>query len=162
MRDPYYCPYCNQRSTRRWNLDVHIKRKHGGLLPDRSSDGGSNPLWYAPNNPYHNIGSLTVADSVGNSFRLRKHNRQQVPLETPQYYTSPMYGPMPSMDDQNYGFSRALKIEELKLLMSKYSQYHENPDGILRLAIYNSGNGDNTLLDDKLQQLRSIDSLANN
>jgi hypothetical protein len=57
-------------------------------------------------------------------------------------------------------YSRELKIEELKRLMSKYPQYHENPDGIIRLAVYNSVNGDNTLLDDKLQQLRSIDSLA--
>jgi hypothetical protein len=44
--------------------------------------------------------------------------------------------------------------------MSKRPQYHENPDGIIRLAVYNSVNGDNTLLDDKLEQLRTIDSLA--
>ena len=46
------------------------------------------------------------------------------------------------------------------MLVYKYPQYHTNPDAIIRLAIYNSINGDNTLLDDKLEQLRTIDSLA--
>jgi hypothetical protein len=68
------------------------------------------------------------------------------------------------MEDQKYGAGlfreTTLKIEELKRLMNKYPQYHENPDGIIRLAIYNSINGDYTLLDDKLEQLRSIDSLS--
>ena len=35
-----------------------------------------------------------------------------------------------------------------------------NPDGIIQWAIHCSINGDNTFLDDKLEQLRSIDSLA--
>ena len=46
------------------------------------------------------------------------------------------------------------------MLLNKYPQYHTNPDDISRLAIYNSINGDNTLLDNKLEQLRTIDSLA--
>jgi len=46
------------------------------------------------------------------------------------------------------------KKYELKALMNKYPRYHTNPDGIVRLAVYNSINGDNTLLDDKLEQLR--------
>ena len=43
-----------------------------------------------------------------------------------------------------------LKIEELKRLVSKYSQYCTNPDGIIKLAIHCSINGDNKLLDGKL------------
>jgi hypothetical protein len=65
------------------------------------------------------------------------------------------------MDDQrNGGLSQDAiqKIQELKALMNKYPRYHANPDGIIRLAIYNSINGDYTLLDDKLEQLRTIDS----
>lgn len=46
--------------------------------------------------------------------------------------------------------------KELKRLMNRYSQYHTDPDGIIRLAVYNSINSDDTLL----EQLRSIDSLA--
>ena len=69
MKDPYQCPYCDQRSTRRWNLDVHIKRKHGEYLLDRSSDR------YIANNPrlYSNsvrLGHTTVADSIGSTLQL--------------------------------------------------------------------------------------------
>lgn len=53
-----------------------------------------------------------------------------------------------------------LKTEQLKRLVYKYPQSCPNADGILKLAIYNSINGDDTLLDDKLEQLRTIDSLA--
>jgi hypothetical protein len=45
MREPYICPDCDQRSTRWWNLKVHMKRKHGGFLLGKSSDG------YMANNP---------------------------------------------------------------------------------------------------------------
>ncbi|MGB8938002.1 MAG: hypothetical protein WCC17_23170 [Candidatus Nitrosopolaris sp.] len=65
------------------------------------------------------------------------------------------------MDDQNFGtglsLDNILKIGELKRLVNKYPQYHTNPDDIIRWAIYHSINGDNTLLDDKLEQLRTID-----
>jgi hypothetical protein len=54
-----------------------------------------------------------------------------------------------------------LKIDELKMLVYKYPQYHNNdPDEILRWAVYGVINGDNKFLDDKLEQLRTIDSLA--
>jgi hypothetical protein len=69
------------------------------------------------------------------------------------------------MDDQIYGTtlsqSAIQRIQEFKVLMNKYPQYHTNPDGIIRLAIYNSINGDNTLLDNKLEQLRTIESRLN-
>jgi hypothetical protein len=54
---------CDQRSTRRWNLDVHIERKHGGLL-GRSSDRSmaNNPPLYSKDVQF---GHATVADSVG-------------------------------------------------------------------------------------------------
>lgn len=26
----YFCSYCDQKSTRRWNLETHIRRRHGG------------------------------------------------------------------------------------------------------------------------------------
>jgi hypothetical protein len=160
MRDPYICPYCDQCSTRRWNLDVHIKRRHGGYLLGESSGRhiAIDPFWYKPNNPYHNIGSATAANGVGNTFEPG-YLRQQAHLGISQYSPS---RPMPSMNDQKYGpglfRDKILKIEELKRLMSKHSQYHENPDGVIRLAVYNSVKGDDTLLDEKLGQLRSIDS----
>ena len=161
MRVPYYCPYCDQRSTRRWNLDVHIKRRHGGYLLRRSSgDLVSHSFSYKPNYQYNNIGSATVTDSVVDTFQPR-YLPQQIPPQISQNFADPLYGPQHTMDDQSsLSQGKILKIDELKRLMNKYPQYHTNPDAIIRLAIYNSINGDNTLLDQKLEQLRSIDSLA--
>jgi len=77
---------------------------------------GSNPV--SPNNPYHNIRSTTVADSVRDSFQPR-YIPQQARVGISQYYAS---RPPPTMEDQKYGpdLARVLKIEELKRLMSKH------------------------------------------
>jgi hypothetical protein len=63
-------------------------------------------------------------------------------------------------DEETTTLSREtiLKIEELKRLMYRYSQYHRNPSAILNCIVYYCNNGDNTLLDEKLQQLRMLDS----
>jgi hypothetical protein len=158
MRVPYYCPYCNQRSTRRWNLDVHIKRRHGGYLLGRSSD---NPIF--SNDPYQNIASATVADSVGDGLQPG-YIPQQAPVGISQYYPCPMYGPTNIMNEQRdaSGLSRETKLGELKRLVYKYPHYHNNgPDEIVKWAIYCSSTGDNKFLDEMLEQLRSIDRLAN-
>ena len=163
MREPYICQYCDQRSTRWWNLKIHMKRKHGEYSFGRSSGQytPNNPFWHKHNNPYHNFDG-TVADSVGNTFQPR-YLPQQAHLGTSQYCASPI--PLRQiMDDQCYGTSlpqgAIQRIQEFKVLMNRYPLYHANPDGIIRLAIYNSINGDDTLLDDKLEQLRYIDSLS--
>ncbi len=85
MRDPYQCPYCDQRSTRRWNLEVHIKRKHGGYLPDSSSDQSmaNNPPLYSKSVPFE-----TVADTVVDTSQPR-YIPQQTPLGVLQYPASP-------------------------------------------------------------------------
>ena len=165
MREPYICPHCDQRSTRWWNLKIHMKRKHGEYSLGRSSGQNTpnNPFWYKHYNPYDNIGSATVPDTVGNSFQPR-YLPQQAPLGTSQYYTSPIYRPLATMDDQGFGTGLSqetiVKIGELKRLVNKYPQYLDNPDEIVKWAIYCSSNGDNKFLDDKLKQLRTIDSLA--
>jgi hypothetical protein len=51
-----------------------------------------------------------------------------------------------------------LKIEELKRLIHRYSQYHHNPGAVINCIVYYCNNGDNTLLDEKLAQLRMFDS----
>ena len=30
-KGPYHCPHCLQTCSRRWNMKVHIQRKHGGI-----------------------------------------------------------------------------------------------------------------------------------
>jgi hypothetical protein len=119
-----------------------------------------NPFWYKRNNPFHNFGG-TVPETVGNSFQPR-YLPQQAPLGTSQYSTSPTYRSADTVDDQTYGSSlsqeKILKVGEFKRLINKYSLYCTNPDRILELAIF----GDDTLLDNKLAQIRTIDSLAKN
>ncbi|HYA81837.1 MAG TPA: hypothetical protein VEH06_00110 [Candidatus Bathyarchaeia archaeon] len=107
----------------------------------------NNPFWFERNN--HNIRSPKVADIVGNSFQPG-YILQQASLRTSQYSPSPIYPRWQVMDDQinqsRLSQEKILKIEELKRLMYKYPQYHINPDDIIRLAIFNSINGDGTLL----------------
>ena len=121
----------------------------------------------ANNPPLYNqnvhLGHVTVADNAGNRFQPRYIPEQTLLAVSPNI-ANPMYRHMPTTDGQSYGTSLSWgavrKIQELKGLMNKYSSYHTNPDDIIRFAIYNSINGDDTLLDDKLEQLRTIDSLA--
>ena len=114
------------------------------------------------NNPYNNIGSASIADNVSNTFQPR-YLSQRTHLEVPQYCTSPTYRSADTIDDQTYGTSlsqeKILKVGEFKRLINKYSLYCTNPDRILELAIFNSINGDDTLLDNKLEQLRTIDTV---
>jgi hypothetical protein len=155
MRYPHICPHCDHRSTRWWNMKIHIKRKHGGFLPGTSSDR------YMANTKSIQLGQGTVADSFGNSFQPR-YLTQQTPLGRSQYFSSPT--PLPRMDEK-YGTGLSqdniIKIEELKSLMNKYQKYHMNPGGIIQWAIHSTKNGDSTFLDDKLQQLRVMDRRLN-
>jgi hypothetical protein len=162
MREPYICQYCDHRSTRWWNLKIHMKRKHGDYSLDRSS------AQYTLNNPtlYNkNVqpGHATVADSVGDGFQSR-YIPQQTHIGTSQYSASPIHRSLPTMDDQSYGTGLSqdtlLKIERLKRLLNKYPQYFTNPNQILTWTIHWAVNGDNKILDENLEQLRYIDNLA--
>jgi hypothetical protein len=147
MKVPYYCPYCDQRSTRRWNLDFHIKRRHGGYL-------GTYPPWYK-SNPYHSIGPATVADSIGDTFQPG-YIPQQASIGTSPSTIRP---PLHTMDDQrNGGLSPGaiLKIEQLRRLMNQHTRYFRNPDAIIGCATYYSIHGDNPLLDEWLERLHMI------
>jgi hypothetical protein len=164
-RPSYVCTTCSEHFTRKYSARRHNNNLHNGAaeivrlidyLAGRSSGQytPNNPFWFKRKNPYHDIGSLTVADSVGDSFQPT-YIPQRAPVGISQH--------PPTMEDQKYGpgLSRQLKNEELKRLMGKHSQYHENPNGVIRYAVYNSINDDDTILDDKLEQLRSIDRFVN-
>jgi hypothetical protein len=61
MKVPYYCPYCDQTSTRKWNLTTHIRRRHPG-----------------EDNPFE----------MQNNVVLRDQFYQQLPLQTRPNYSN--------------------------------------------------------------------------
>jgi hypothetical protein len=168
----YVCTTCSEHFTRKYSAKRHNNNLHRGAaeivrlidyIAGRSSGQYSptlNPSWYKR----RNIGPRTVADTVGETFQPL-YIPQQRPRALSQYPTTPKYSPMQVMADQRsgHGLSQGtiLKIEELRRLLNIYPQYQNNdPDEIVRLVIFYCINGDNTPLDDKLEQLRSIDSLT--
>ncbi len=170
-RPSYVCATCSEHFTRKYSAKRYNHNLHNGAaeivrlidyLAGRSSGQymPNNPYWYKRNNPYHNIGSSTVADSIGDAFQPR-YIHQQGPPRITQNLANPLNRPMPSMEDRIYGTGLSqdtiVKIHDLNRLMNKYPKYHMNPDGIIQWAIHSSINGDNTFLDDKLEQLRTID-----
>jgi hypothetical protein len=127
-----------------------------------------NPFWHKRNNPYHNIGS---ADTVGNSFQPRNIS-QQTPLAGSSYPpenrviadTTSSFRPEPLR--QSYPLPAALpnsqtptiqqKLEELRILAEKFS-FPEDARKILEWANIRLRQGDESFLDNKLQQLRMLD-----
>jgi hypothetical protein len=173
-RPSYVCTVCSEHFTRKYSANRHNHNLHNGAaeivrlidyLAGRSSGQymPDNPFWHKRNNPYENFGSATIADGLGDTLEPR-YIPQQAPLGTSQYSAGPIYPPRQTIDDQSYGTnlpqSAIQKIQELNRLMNKHPKYHMNPDVIIQWAIHSSINGDNTFLDDKLEQLRNIDSLA--
>jgi len=77
-------------------------------------------------------------------------------------FFNPLYRRTSTTDVQNYGTGLSqdtlVKIDELRRLINKYLNYHMNPDAIIQWAIHSSLNGNNTFLDDKVEQLPSLDS----
>ena len=161
-RPSYVCATCSEHFTRKYSAKRHNQNLHNGAaeivrlidyLAGRSSGQykPDNPFWYKHNNPYHNFGG-TVADSVNDAFQPR-YLPQQASSGISQYGTNPMH----TIHDQSYGTGLSqdtiVKIDEIRRLMNKYPNYHMNPDGIIQWAIHSCLNGDNTFLDDKLEQL---------
>ena len=113
-RPSYVCTVCSEHFTRKYSAKRHNRNLHAGTaeivrlidyLAGRSSGQytPNNPFWYKRNNAYHNIGSTTVADTVGDTFQPI-YMPQQAPLGTSQYSTSPMY-PSRQIMDESYGTS---------------------------------------------------------
>ena len=90
--------------------------------------------------------------------------QDQPPPDLSSYPTDPTFQSQ-SMnttdDEETTTLSREtiLKIQELKRLVYRYP-IHSNPDAVIKCVTYFSINDDNTILDEKLEQLRSIDSIS--
>ena len=188
-RPSYVCTVCSEHFTRKYSGRRHNQNLHNGAadivglidyLAGRSSGQYTpdNPFWHKRANPYRNIGTRTVADSIGITFRS-EYIPQQAPMGTSQYspspnyppvdasqtFANPMYRRMQIMNDQSYGTSLSqdtiLQIEELKQLVNKYHQYQNiDPGVIVKWAVHGAINGDTKFLHDKLDLLHTIERLA--
>jgi hypothetical protein len=139
----------------------------------------SHPFWYKRREKrIHKFSHATVADNMGDTFPPRGLQQQTQPpsittppLSPPSAFQSqsqpPGVSPYPtdqtfqhidtSNDDGTLSQETMLKIQELKRLVHRY---HSNPDAVIKCVTYFSINGDNTILDEKLEQLRSIDAIS--
>ncbi|MGB6592391.1 MAG: hypothetical protein WBE68_12890, partial [Candidatus Nitrosopolaris sp.] len=87
---------------------------------------------------------------------------QPRPPGVPSYPTDQIFQPIDtSKDDGTLSQETILKIREFKRLVYRNPQYYSNLDAVIKCATYWSITGDNTLLDEWLEQLRSVDALAN-
>jgi hypothetical protein len=78
----YQCPHngCGQTSRRRWNMDVHIKRTHGGRYPSSASITGStsvpNPMGYPLYGVHHRQDTST--DALKQIERTQDQNMESI------------------------------------------------------------------------------------
>jgi hypothetical protein len=127
-----------------------------------------------------NFGHVT-ADSIRDTFRHGGLQQQGQYHHYPQYQqrarspslppsppslpppATPDISPSQSMNTTNdHGTpsqETVLKIQELKRLLYRQPIFC-NPDVIIKCVTHFAINGDNTLLDEKLEQLRSIDAIS--
>jgi hypothetical protein len=107
-RPSYVCATCSEHFTRKYSAKRHNENIHNGTaeivrlidyLAGRSSGRymPDNPFWHKQNNPYHNVGSATIVDSIGDTFKP-SFVPQQTPLGIPQNSASPMYLPRQIMN----------------------------------------------------------------
>jgi hypothetical protein len=176
MRNLYNCPYCNQQSTRRWNLEIHIKRRHGGLeqpiakLPHAplqspgklvsnnwhtnvydkpmSSNNNSSGL-YLPSHP--SLYSKQIQPQVNRNYQNRVVTDTPLSPETLQQRY-----PLPNASSYSTPTVQQ-KLEELRLLLGKFSSPWD-AQVILDLAKFNLSQGDKRFLDDRLEQFRMLES----
>jgi hypothetical protein len=171
-RPSYVCTVCSEHFTRKSSAKRHNNNLHNGAaetvrlidyLAGRSSGQylyTIHPSWYK-----RNIGSRTVADTVGETFEPG-YLPQQISLGRSQHNSSPIpRTPLSGMDGK-YGTGLSqdniIKIQELKILAYKYRQYQNNdPDVIVEWAVQGASDGDTKFLDDKLEQLRTMDRRLN-
>ena len=161
MRNLYYCPFpsCNQQSTRRWNLDIHIKRKHGGI---------GQPIGKVPHAPLQSPGKLVSNNwhtNVYDTSMSPNNSSGQYPPSHPLWYSKQI---QPQFENRVVAdtpfsletlqrakcitfFDSSTKMEELRLLLGKFSS-PPNAQVILDLAKFNLSQGDERYLNDRLER----------
>jgi hypothetical protein len=136
-RELWYCPNCLQASTRHWNLEIHIKRKHSGTGQPIRKSGLATQF----------VARMNFAD---NSYCGATNQR---------VYTTPFYSVRKEAFDNN-PFAVCDKVQEfadklvkLKTLLSKYLPQQELKQ-IEVVCLKAFGSGDTGLLDQFLKEGR--------
>ena len=180
--------FTRKYSAKRHNITVH--HNNGGevvtlvenLVGRNSGRYHAIPSWYRRSERrIHKFGHAMVADSMGHTFRPEGLQRQQQERYHGQWQQEQSLSPSPAViqdqpqddrifqsqslnttDDEETTTTLSqetrLKIEELKRLIYKYP--HRNPGAVINCIIYYCSNGDSALLDEKLEQLRSIEAIS--
>jgi len=143
----------------------------------------SDPSWYRRRSQksIQKFGHAIATNSMGDNFRpggpheQYQHYQQQQEALSPAaiQHQPPNVSPYPT--DQTFqsqptdittdneqtittlSQETILKIKELKKLVYRYHQYHPNPAAVITCVIHFCNDGDNTILDEKLEQLRTFD-----
>ena len=178
--------FTRRYSATRHNLTIH--KGIGEIVPYLEYLVGRNSGRYRPSHPSlyrrgrgekrnHNFrhADTVAVDSMGDTFRHRDlqgyHHpqyQQHAPspsislpsLPTPATQDVSTLQPMNTTNDVGTLSQETMqKIQELKRLVYSNPLYFPNPDAYLKSIIYFCNDGNNSFLDEKLEELRMINNL---
>ena len=143
---------CSEHFTRRYKGTRHNVKAHRGMSEIvRLIDylAGRKTGRYMPNSPFWYSGKEKMG--IRNSYKTSS-NPIVRPLQ-PRYEEND--------DEEPQHSQRLLKIRQLQSLLHKYCPYpDQHPETILRgILAYSSSREDDSLLDEKLEQLRAVDRM---
>jgi hypothetical protein len=179
--------FTRKYSGTRHNLTIHNGR--GEIVRYLEYLVGRNSGRYRPSHPslyrkrpgekrFHNFGHATTvtANSMGDTFRHRglqgqydhyPENQQQSPspsISLPSLAPPAIQDVSPSQNTTNnqriVSPETILKIQELTRMVYSNPLYFPNPDAYLKSIIFFCNDGNNSFLDEKLEELRMINNMV--
>lgn len=147
MKSVYFCPHCDQKSTRRWNLETHIKRRHGGAgrpipkIPNAPSHSPANNSFgeFKPRYP-NNLFPNSKGDQLDVQRNIIEFSRIVSPYLAPDLYgglRSSLTPFVAANSPMNLGFSDGRNILGYKghvcrkCLLWQIEQIHDDEERIL-------------------------------
>jgi hypothetical protein len=128
MKSPWFCPYCDQTSRRRWNLSIHIQRNHPGRynpLPEMklvTHLQSNHPGRY---NPLLEMKRVTVSGSYSSK---------------PMPESSNSFSPPNDLSDPEHIFEKSTKFQNI---LQEIKQLNKTELFFLLMAINNLQNFNN-------------------
>jgi hypothetical protein len=132
-RTEYRCPYCDQTSSRKWNIQIHIQRRHDNKIVQAQL--GSDPLHY-PSSIYAHQ-KLQDANNSSQNFYYNSLSFQ-APLQGNDS-TSKMTDHIRDMHETMY------QIAEIKKISNQFQTSFGSTDIISTLSMQQSGNSNTRL-----------------